>query len=277
MTREAEQAKATMLATPGKYWLGPLGSVDLCEHLHSAFVDQEYLVIGSHVDDVLVKKIVNHEYVDFARLLPRDKVGEVEDHRMELINRNGMSYWAPISDRETGVISSYPKWELAFRVFSNIYSSQYPSKAPELIQYSHVIHTASLTNTWENVYYYDREFRLHTSRYPQRSWSVILQQAWNLRLKDRISFNNYKDKGKNKVKEACKRFNKGKCHSGMACRYERKCLNCGKFGHGAHICRRKSSDKPDSERFPVAHQHVAAPIQESQTNRTGPRSIGPPQ
>ena len=49
------------------------------------------------MDDILVKKIINHEYVDFARLLPRDKVGEVEDHRMELINRNGMSYWAPIS------------------------------------------------------------------------------------------------------------------------------------------------------------------------------------
>ena len=32
------------------------------------------------------------------------------------------------------------------------------------------------------------------SRYLQRSWSVILQQAWNLRLKDRISFNNYNDK-----------------------------------------------------------------------------------
>ena len=82
------------------------------------------------------------------------------------------------------------------------------------------------------------------SKFPQRSWSVILQQAWNLRLKDRIRHDNFNDRGKPafKSKEICKRFNRGKCHSGSACRYEHRCLGCGKFGHGQHICRNRKSD-----------------------------------
>ena len=41
-----------------------------------------------------------------------------------------------------------------------------------------------------------------------------------------------------KIKEPCKRYNKGKCTYGSACRYEHCCSErkCGKFGHGAHIC-----------------------------------------
>ena len=38
-------------------------------YLHSAYVDQEYLVMGSHLDENTLKKIVNHEFVDFNKLL----------------------------------------------------------------------------------------------------------------------------------------------------------------------------------------------------------------
>ena len=123
-------------------------------------------------------------------------------------------------NREYGTINSFARWETAFRVFANIYTTRYPAKAAELLQYSHVIDTASLSYTWENVYYYDREFRIHMSRHLQRNWSVILQQAWNLRLKDKLKFDNFADKAWGKSKEICKRFNKGKCHSGSSCRYE---------------------------------------------------------
>ena len=246
MLREAEASKAKMLATKGRYHVNEFEN-----RVHSTMVDDEYLMIGAHLDETLIKKIVNHEYVDFAKLLPQERLAHEEDHRMELISRNGMTYWAPVSDREVGVISSFAKWDIAFRVFSNVFTRQYPNKAAELIQYSHVIHTASLTYVWENVYLYDREFRLHISRHPQRSWSVILQQAWNLCLKDRLKFSNFQDKPKHKLKEACLRFNKGKCHSGMSCRYEHKCLNCGKFGHGEHICRRKSGqNRTEVEKTP---------------------------
>ena len=166
MVCDAEASKARVVGVAGK-------DLNLNAFLHSAFVDDEYLVIGSHVDESLCNKIVNHEYVDFAWLLPRDRVSIEEDQQMQLINQDGMTYWAPVADRDLNSVSSFAKWETAFRVFANIYMTQYPNKAAELIQYSHVIHTASLSYVCDNVYLYNKEFRLHLSQHPPRSWSVI--------------------------------------------------------------------------------------------------------
>ena len=141
----------------------------------------------------------------------------------------------------------FAKWETAFRIFSNIYCTEYPLKAGELLQYLHVIHTASQTYYWDNVYLYDHEFRFHMSKHPQRSWAVILQQAWNLRLKDKIRHENFSgEKTKFKSKEVCKCFNRGKCHLGSSCKYDHHCLGCGKFGHGEHICRNKTKKDASS-------------------------------
>ena len=236
MVREADANKVRLTPIPGEK------SSEFRNYLHSAFMDEEYLVIESHIDESLCAKIINHEYVDFARLLPRDRVSQEEDQRMELVNRNGMTYWTPLVDKELGSIMSFAKREVAFRVFSNIYTTRYPQKSSELIQYCHVIHTASLTYIWENVYFYDKEVCLHMVRHPQCSWAIILQQAWNLRLKDKLKHESFSDRGHTKSKEICKQFNRGKCHAGMACRYEHRCLNCGKFGHGAHICRNKKQE-----------------------------------
>ena len=188
MVHDAEASKARVVGVAGE-------DLNLNAFLHSAFVDEEYLVIGSHVHESLCNKIVNHEYVDFVRLLPRDRVSIEEDQQMQLINWDGMTYWAPVADRDLNSVSSFAKWETAFRVFANIYTTRYPNKAAELIQYSHVIHTASLSYVWDNVYLYDKEFRLHLSQHPSRSWSVILQQAWNLRLKDKLKHESFADRG----------------------------------------------------------------------------------
>ena len=95
---------------------------------------------------------------------------------------------------------------------------------------------------WDNVYLYDKEFRMHMSNFPGRSWAVILPQAWMMYLKDRIKMNdngnqNGNSNGKGR-REICKRFNKGKCTAGFHCAYEHCCLGCGKIGHGVHICRK---------------------------------------
>ena len=82
--REAEQNKARMFATPGNVALNWCQS---SETIKSASVDENYLVIGAHVDALTQQKIVNHEYVDFAKLLPRNRIGKEEDHQMELVNR----------------------------------------------------------------------------------------------------------------------------------------------------------------------------------------------
>ena len=62
------------------------------------------------------------------------------------------------------------------------------------------------------------------SVYPNRNWGLILQQVWTMILKDRIrtggDYSRGHSNGNKSRKEACKRFNKGKCtagyHAGMA-------------------------------------------------------------
>ena len=235
--KEAEAAKARMMATPGKY---PVKIHEIDNFRQQAnIVDKSYLVIWNQIDDGLHRKIVNHEYVDFAKLLCRDRLTNEENTRMELVSRGGSTYFIPVSDRESSVsVSNFGRWEQAFRAFSNVYIQAYPSRATKLIQYNHLIYTASLSFTWDNVYRYDKEFRMHLSNFPHCNWGVILQQAWSIYLKDRIVKHNEDRTGNGgKRKEICKRFNKGKCTSGYRCSYDHRCLICGKFGHGAHICR----------------------------------------
>ena len=162
MIRNAERSRARIMEVPGKM---------------ANIIDQDYVLVGSHIDENLQKRIGDEEYIDFSKLMPKDKVSE-EDNCMEMVNKGGMSFWVPVSDREMISINSFNRWEQAFRIFSNIYLAYHPSKAGELIQYSHIIHTASQSFAWENMYRYDREFHLHMSKFHlQHSWGIILQQA----------------------------------------------------------------------------------------------------
>ena len=123
-----------------------------------------------------------------------------EDQRMEIVSRNSMTFLAPISDREATQINLYFKWEQAFRIYSNILTTKLPGKATELLQYNHMIQTASTSYAWENVYSYDREFRQHIGRHLVHPWNIILQQAWTMILKDRIKGNQFFQKGKSSNK-----------------------------------------------------------------------------
>ena len=67
---------------------------------HSALVDEDYLLVGTHIDENTKQKVVNGEYVDFAKLLPSDRLVE-DDHRMEMVNKGGLLYWVPVVDHET--------------------------------------------------------------------------------------------------------------------------------------------------------------------------------
>ena len=40
---------------------------------------------------------------------------------MEIVNKGGMTYWVPLSDKEGTAINSFYCWEQAFRVFSNMW------------------------------------------------------------------------------------------------------------------------------------------------------------
>ena len=218
-------------------------------------MDQDYIVVGNHIKQSLQEKIVAGSYVDFSKLLPKDRILAEEDGQMDLVVRNGKAFWTPISEGVT--INNFNSWEQAFRVYSNIYTRAYPNKAGQLIEYNHVIHSISQSFTWENVYGYDRDFRLHMAwHHPDRSWVIILQQAWSMRLRDHLThgennavnstghFNNSYHTPKNsKSNNYCRRFNKGKCNLGRECAYEHRCSYCGKFGHGVIVCRKLIFDK----------------------------------
>ena len=251
----AEASKARLFATPGNY--NAMNWNNQGDVIQSVTFDDNYLVIGAHIDASLQHKIINHEYIDFAKLLPKGRITKEEDNRLEIVSWGGSMYFVPVSDRETGFINNFARWEQVFRVFSNIYTRVYPGRSSELIQYNHIIFTASGTYVWENVYQYDKEFRMHMSHFPQCKGSIILQQAWAMYLNDRICTEgtgcNFYNGGssssgnfKGKSKEICRRYNKGKCTNGASCKYQHKCEECGKFGHGAHICRKhkQSSDNP---------------------------------
>ena len=58
---------------------------------------------------------------------------------MELINRGGQSFFVPVEQESSSVISNFSKWEQAFRVYMNVYTKEHPHRAAELIQYNHII------------------------------------------------------------------------------------------------------------------------------------------
>ena len=241
---DAEWAKAKMLNVKGN-----VSDKDKTL-LHSVLVDEGYLLVASHVDEQMKDKILEFQYIDFARLLPRDRIVTDDDQRLTFINKGGVPYLVPANDIPSG-IHGYGKWDQAFRVYSDIIMSKFPGKAQELIQYNHVIHIASQTYTWDNVYMYDKDFCMHISYNPSRSWAVILQQAWSIRLKDHQQISHSKSGNAShtlgsKSKDYCRRFQCGQCNMGMACKYEYKCTICGKFSHRAHICQHQFDHFPDN-------------------------------
>ena len=182
MIREAENVKTKMFATPGKEQCKNRGG----NLIHSVIADDDYLILGAHLDEHLTEKIIRGEYIDLAKLLPRDRLSttQSEGQRLQLVIKGGQSFWVPMNDNLS--INNFQKWEQAFRIFSDVYSRAHPHRSPELLQYCHVINMIASQYVWENVYDYDKDFRLHMQRHPDRSWSIILQQAWAIRLRDRI-------------------------------------------------------------------------------------------
>ena len=266
LIKEAEAAKARIYSTPGK-------CEEINKQFHSVIVDEDYLLVASHVDSAMYNKIILGGYVDFARLIPRDRIQQEEEQRLEVVVKGGHTYWVPV-EKDSQAIVNFNRWEQAFRVFSDIYLRKNPERSTELIQYNHIIHSISLTYVWDNVYAYDKDFRLHIGRHPKHSWGIILQQAWAMRLKDKIvksdyhSFQNHNrsrgtsnERGNGQdgspdfkgidVNRICRRFNHGRCSFGQTCQFEHRCLYCFKFGHNIFNCRKLKAecDRNKSRRF----------------------------
>ena len=254
MIRNAEANRMKIFNTPGKQLPLDLNR----EFVHSAMVDKTYMLVASHLEESVIRKIENAEYVDFSKLIPKDKILAEEETELKLIMKEGRTFYVPV--KEATSISNFNHWEQAFRVYSNIYLRKNPDRATELIQYNHVIHSASLIYIWSNVYAYDQDFRIHMSRHPGRSWATLLQQSWSIRLQEKLrgsdTFQSFGGKhskrgsfGGNKSasnSEPCRKFNRRKYTFGPNCKFEHRCSYCFKFSHAAVNCRKAMQDMQDN-------------------------------
>ena len=264
LIKQAELSKAQVYETPGKQIPHDSGQIlDLSKQfIHSAMVDENYKIVGAHVDPAIKTKIINHEYVDFCRLIAKDRVMVEDDNKIQWVIRQGIPCCVP--QVETTGINSYSKWDQAFKVFTAIYTEAHPHKTGELIQYNHIIHTASQVYTWDNVYMYDKDFRIHISQYPLRSWAVVLQLAWNLRLTEKwrngygstdrgasayTNNNNNNDRNRYGNKEECRKFNRGRCTYGLRCKFEHRCSHCKRMGHGYYSCRKVEQNSRNNNSY----------------------------
>ena len=59
------------------------------DFVHSSMVDETYQLVGSHVDANTQEKIMQGKYVDFSRLIPKDRVLMAGDSRYEMKVRDG--------------------------------------------------------------------------------------------------------------------------------------------------------------------------------------------
>ena len=121
MIKEAEEAKARIYEVSGNknnHWsnFAPWLNLSAIPKVQSSIVDEDYRLVAAHVKESIKMNILNHEYVDFAKLLPgRDRSLGEDEQVMRLINKGGQAFYAPVEHGTA--ISNYNKWEQAFRVF----------------------------------------------------------------------------------------------------------------------------------------------------------------
>lgn len=223
--------------------------------------DNEHYMLAAHIDLPTIQRIQRGEYVPIERLIQRTEKGlsSIDDNRLELVHRNGHTYFVPAEERDQGTISNFRQWERAFRIYAGIYARANPHRAAEMYQFVTNIQSASNVYIWENVASYDRVFRRLMHDNPGRNWGLIFQQAWSLELRTPLPYllsnpqgaqarrsNGNNGRGQ---RELCRKFNNtGKCSFGQSCKYDHKCAFCGKFGHGEIKCHKKLGKGKDNQR-----------------------------
>ena len=215
--------------------------------------DDEFFHTTCHIEETLKEKIGKGGFVELEKLIQKRilQSGPKDDSRMQLVNRDGVSYFVPSIDRETK-IDGIKKWEQAFRVYTTIYCKANPTRAGEILQYVDIIHRAAAIFNWDNVARYDYVFRQLMATKPHRSWAKVYTQMWNITLNEPIKkFNdngsngngNYKPNNTNRRDSFCWKYNKSTCTYGKNCRFEHKCSYCGVKGHPVGNCHKKNGKR----------------------------------
>ena len=227
--------------------------------------DDEFFHTTCHIEDAIREKIEKGKFIELEKLIQKRilQYDNRSDNRMQLVNRDGISYFVPAIDRETK-IDNIKKWEQAFRVYTTIYCKANPNRAGEILQYVDVIHRAAAIFNWDNVAKYDYVFRQLMAEKPHRSWAKVYTQMWNITLNEPIKKfnehstpNKYKanGNGQNKRESFCWKYNKNACTYGKSCKFEHKCSYCGVKGHPVLNCHKKHGKKGDRSEKGEKKQH----------------------
>ena len=218
------------------------------ESTQQGISDDEFFHLTCHLDPVLKSKIELGEFVELEKLLPKEKLDRANEGRMELVNKDGYSYFVPYN-KETK-ITNVCKWEQAFRIYAAVYSTANPTRSAEIWQYVYVINSAAATYVWDDVAHYDYVFRQLMSANPSHSWAKTYTQMWQMTMRTHIpqrnnNFRNFgSHEGENRRTKNCWKFNKGRCNDAN-CRFPHKCNYCD-GRHGINNCfkrqRRNSND-----------------------------------
>ena len=225
-------------------------SVDLVPGMSNPFNDDDDFFLSTcHADKGIEELAAQSQFVDMNKIYPRQNdYKSSQDTRLEIINKDGHTYFVPAGDSTKRVYNFYT-WQKSFRVYATFFVKHNPQRAAEILQYIDVIGNAASSFVWENVAAYDYVHRQLMHQKPKRTWSKIYQQGWSMSMKEHLSMRNSSQnkKGagnrKSDVKDPyCWRYNKNNCKR-TNCPYEHRCSYCGAAGHGAYSCRKKSSSE----------------------------------
>ena len=79
----------------------------------------------SQIDSNLIPKIERGKYLDLAKLLPKQKIIHC-DGRLNMFEKDGMSYLQPANELEAPQINNLKQWEQAFELYAGIYCGKNP-------------------------------------------------------------------------------------------------------------------------------------------------------
>ena len=207
--------------------------------------------VSAHVEPTVANKIKIGGFHEIEKLAPKTNDMRSNNGGVEMISRDGRTYFVPASDRETQKITNFSKWETCFRVYASIFTQANPHRVAEIYQYIHTIHLASMSYQWENVAYYDYYFRKFMAENPQRSWGKMYTQLWSLSMRDPLRSGSAANNGssfKNRQNsECCWRYNRNQCRkSNKDCKFEHRCSFCGIYNHTYLNCRKRRNDTTSS-------------------------------
>ena len=116
--------------------------------------DDQFLHSTCHVDQNTMNSIAKTGFVEIEKLMPKRNFRPNDEKRMELVNRDGVSYFVPVTDKDSK-IDSIKKWNIGFRIYATVYMRTHPHRSAEILQYIDIINMAASSFQWDNVAHYD--------------------------------------------------------------------------------------------------------------------------